>query len=88
MKAAADRLTQELEAVGVEVLLDDRDERPGVKFNDMDLIGIPVRVVVGAKNLPKVEIKLRSGGDAELVPLEDAAQKIAGMVRAGIAGCQ
>lgn len=58
---AAEKLYSELQEAGVEVLYDDRDERPGVKFKDADLIGIPVRVVVGAKSLKedKVELSLR-----------------------------
>ncbi len=59
-KVAAD-LEAQLEAAGVDVLVDDREERPGVKFKDADLIGFPVRVVVGAKGLAKggVEVKAR-----------------------------
>ncbi len=85
MKDACDKLYQQLSDAGLEVLLDDRDERPGVKFNDMDLIGFPIRVTVGDKNLPNVEIKNRNSSEAELVPLEDATEKIAGMVRAAMA---
>lgn len=85
MKDACDKLYQQLSDAGVEVLLDDRDERPGVKFNDMDLIGFPIRVTVGDKNLPNVEIKNRNSSEAELVPLEDAGEKIVGMVRAAMA---
>lgn len=76
MQEAADRLYDELLKAGVEVLLDDRDERPGVKFNDMDLVGFPVRVTVGDKNLPNVEVKLRGEADAQLVPLDEAAARI------------
>ena len=68
----------------MEVLLDDRDERPGVKFNDMDLIGFPIRVTVGDKNLPNVEIKLRTADSPELVPLDEAAQKISAMVKSAM----
>ena len=85
MKEAADKLHAELEAAGVDVLLDDREERPGVKFKDMDLIGIPVRIVVGDKNLPNVEVKLRSAKDASLVPLAEAGAKVAGIVKAALA---
>ena len=84
MKDAADRLYGELRAAGVEVLLDDRDERPGVKFNDMDLIGFPIRVTVGDKNLPNVEIKLRTADSPELVPLDEAAKKISAMVKSAM----
>ena len=54
-------------AAGVEVLLDDRDERPGVKFKDADLIGIPLRIAVGKKGLAegKVEWKLRGGKEVD-----------------------
>lgn len=82
MKEAADKIYDELLKAGVEVLLDDRDERPGVKFNDMDLIGFPVRITVGDKNLPNVEIKMRSSEQAELVPLENAAAKVSEIVKA------
>jgi prolyl-tRNA synthetase len=67
------------------VLLDDRDERPGVKFNDMDLIGFPIRITVGDKNLPNVEVKLRSAAEAELVPLDQAVEKVSAMVKSAIA---
>lgn len=82
MKEAADKIYDELLKAGVEVLLDDRDERPGVKFNDMDLIGFPVRITVGDKNLPNVEIKMRSSEQTELVPLENAAAKASEIVKA------
>ena len=59
--AVADKLEADLEAVGVDVIVDDRQDRPGVKFKDADLIGFPVRVVVGAKGLANggVEVKRR-----------------------------
>ncbi|MDY4901363.1 MAG: proline--tRNA ligase [Treponema sp.] len=81
MKDAADKLYQQLSSAGIEVLLDDRDERPGVKFNDADLIGFPIRITVGDKNLPDVEIKVRTQEEASLVPLEDAAEKVIQMVK-------
>ena len=80
MKEAADRLYEELSKKGVEVLLDDRDERPGVKFNDMDLMGFPIRITVGEKNLPNVEVKLRREAEAKLIPLEEAADFAAKLV--------
>jgi prolyl-tRNA synthetase len=89
VKAAADSLAADLEAKGVEVLLDDRNERPGVKFNDADLIGIPYRVVVGDKNLagvvPKVEIKRRSESESRLADLANAATELAEVVRSDLA---
>jgi len=77
--AACDKLTEELEQAGVEVLLDDRDERAGVKFNDADLLGIPWRIVVGDKNLAggMVELKRRNEKEARLAPLSGAAAEIA-----------
>ncbi len=85
MKDAADSLYSQLTDAGIEVLLDDRNERPGVKFMDADLIGYPVRVVVGEKNLPNVEVKLRNEKDAELIPLENASEKIAKIVLSALA---
>lgn len=81
MKEVADKLYEELESKGIEVLLDDRNERPGVKFKDFDLIGIPIRIVVGEKNLPNVEIKLRKESEAHLVPKENAAAEAERIVR-------
>ena len=74
VRREADRLYAELRAKGVEVLYDDRDERPGVKFKDADLVGIPVRVTVGAKSLAegKVEVSLRRDRVKELVAAADA----------------
>ena len=63
---------------GVEVLLDDRDERPGRKFKDADLIGVPLRVTVGPKGLEqgKVDVKLRVNKDAEGVPVGDVVDRV------------
>ncbi len=71
VKKAADELYLQLKTNGVEVLLDDRDERPGVKFADMELIGIPHRVVIGDKSLNEgvIEYKHRRSGEAKNVPL-------------------
>jgi prolyl-tRNA synthetase len=70
----ATRIHDELAAAGVDVLLDDRDARPGVKFNDADLIGIPLRVVVGDRGLKDgaVEIKRRTDAEPTAVPVDDA----------------
>ncbi|HRR33952.1 MAG TPA: proline--tRNA ligase [Kiritimatiellia bacterium] len=77
--AVVDGLEQALAARGLDVLVDDREERPGVKFKDADLIGCPIRVVVGAKGLAKggVEIKLRTSKEITLVPADQAADAIA-----------
>lgn len=73
----AEELYNELTDMGVETLLDDRDERTGVKFKDADLIGIPIRIVVGKKiSENKVEFKLRSNKDLEIIPLDLVIEKI------------
>ena len=66
IQAASDRLYQQLQKRGVEVLLDDRDERPGVKFKDADLVGIPLRLTVGAKGLEKDTVELRGAATGKL----------------------
>ncbi|OGO29887.1 MAG: proline--tRNA ligase [Chloroflexi bacterium RBG_16_56_11] len=78
----AEKLYQELRAAGLEVLFDDREESPGVKFNDADLLGIPFRVTVSPRTLQKdsVELKKRSEKESELVPLTDIIGKIQAMV--------
>ena len=81
MQEVADKLYAELTAAGIEVILDDRSERPGVKFTDSELIGYPVRIVVGDKNLPNVEVKIRTADAAELVPQDQAAEKVAAYVK-------
>ena len=80
-KETADSIYEQLTKAGIEVLLDDRNERPGVKFKDMDLIGIPIRIVVGDKNLPNVEMKLRSDTDSVLVPASEVALKAEQIVK-------
>jgi prolyl-tRNA synthetase len=85
MKENADRIYDELTKAGIEVLLDDRDERPGVKFNDADLIGFPVRIVVGDKNLPNVELKERSAEKPDLVPAAEAAKRAEDIVHKALA---
>ena len=67
-----------LQNIGVEVLYDDRDESPGVKFNDADLIGIPVRLTVSTRSIKDggVELKLRRESQLTIVPLEDVAQRV------------
>jgi len=82
IKRVADELYQDLLAREVEVLLDDRDERPGVKFKDADLIGIPLRVTVGAKGLERgcVELRWRRDGKTEDLPVAEAGRKIHALV--------
>jgi prolyl-tRNA synthetase len=89
VKAAADRLAADFEKAGMEVLLDDRNERPGVKFNDADLTGIPWRVVVGDKGLaqpsPQVEIKRRNEKENRMVDVDKAAKELELKIREEIA---
>ncbi len=83
VRSTADALVATLEAKGVEVLFDDRDESAGVKFADADLIGIPYRVTVSKRSLKEksVELKGRASSEAELVPLDLAADRIQDIVR-------
>ena len=80
VKTAADRLCAELESLNIEVLLDDRNERPGVKFNDADLLGIPWRVLIGDKSLsgevPSVEVKRRTDKESRMLALDIAAKEL------------
>jgi prolyl-tRNA synthetase len=73
-----DALEKSLQERGVDVFVDDREERPGVKFKDADLIGCPIRVVAGAKGLAKggVEVKLRTSKEVELIPADQAADRL------------
>jgi prolyl-tRNA synthetase len=65
------------------VLYDDRDERPGVKFKDADLIGLPLRVSVGERSLAKgeVEVKVRSTGQVIMLPVATASERICEILR-------
>jgi prolyl-tRNA synthetase len=87
VRDAAEPLYEALLAAGVEVLLDDRDVRPGVKFADIELLGIPHRVVIGERGLAEgmLEYRARRASDNEALPLEGAAEALAERVRAGIA---
>ena len=75
VREASERLYSELGAAGIEVLLDDRDARPGVKFADAELYGIPHRIVVGERGLDagKLEYRHRRASESEEFPLADAA---------------
>lgn len=79
----AEAIYGSLQDQGLEVILDDRDERAGVKFNDADLIGIPIRVTVGPKRLAEgaVEVKLRKSDQIKAVKLEDITGYVAGLVQ-------
>ncbi|NTV51440.1 MAG: proline--tRNA ligase [Candidatus Firestonebacteria bacterium] len=83
--AMAEDVYAELQAAGVDVLLDDREERAGVKFKDADLIGFPLRLTFGksvAENL--IELKHRSTGQVEMVPRSEVVAKIKALIQAGI----
>jgi prolyl-tRNA synthetase len=82
---AADEIYDALGDAGVDVIIDDRNERPGVKFNDAELIGIPYRVTVGPRGLADgvVEINERATGMTEPVPLQEAVSHLVGRIEAG-----
>jgi prolyl-tRNA synthetase len=87
--AAARGIHDALGDAGVDVLWDDRDERPGVKFKDADLVGVPLRVTIGARGLAsgQVELKVRTSPDpraVELLPVTKAADIVADRVRAAL----
>jgi prolyl-tRNA synthetase len=81
VRETAERLYAELEAAGLDVLLDDRDARPGVKFADDELIGVPHRIVIGDKGLDRgvLEYKRRRDGHAAEVPLAEAVEFLQSM---------
>ena len=81
--AKAEEIYMQLKKVGLETVIDDRNERPGVKFKDADLIGYPLRVVVGPKTLTegKLEVKIRKTGEIRYLPLDgDYVQDIKNMI--------
>ncbi|MGD9393748.1 MAG: proline--tRNA ligase [Dehalococcoidia bacterium] len=82
VEEVAEKLYAELETAGLEVLFDDRQESPGVKFNDADLLGMPIRLTVSPRTLEKnsVELKKRSEKDSKLVPLAEAVKKLKELV--------
>jgi len=81
----AERLYDELRAAGVDVLLDDRDGRPGVKFADAELIGIPLRVTIGPRGLENsiVELTARTDGERHDVPVDDVVARLVDLVVTG-----
>ncbi|MEX2643320.1 MAG: proline--tRNA ligase [Acetobacterales bacterium] len=83
--AASDALYAQLEEAGVEVLYDDRDERAGVKFADMELIGLPWQVVVGPRGVQAgtIELKSRRTGEAEEIPAADAVKRLSNLFTGG-----
>jgi prolyl-tRNA synthetase len=82
--AASAAAVSQLEAAGIDVLYDDRDERAGAKFATMDLIGVPYQLIVGPKGVKagEAEVKVRKGGARRTVPLSVAADEIIRVVKA------
>jgi prolyl-tRNA synthetase len=78
VKEATDRLYQDLTTAGVEVILDDRGERPGAMFADWELIGVPYRVVIGERGLKEgqLEFQERTDSEASQVPVGDVAKTV------------
>jgi prolyl-tRNA synthetase len=83
----AEELYQKLNAANVEVMLDDRDERPGVKFKDADLIGIPLRITIGPKSLAlgEAEVKYRQSGAEDRWPLDQVVAKATAFIEKSLA---
>lgn len=86
VRRASESLYVDLSEKNIEVILDDRDERVGVKFMDADLIGIPLRVTIGSKKLSQetVEVKIRKSGEVLDVSLEGIVEFIARFIREGV----
>lgn len=80
----AERLFEELVGAGIETVIDDRDERPGVKFADNDLMGFPYQIILGRRGLERgvVELKDRATGEREDVPVDEVVAKVAALVEA------
>ena len=74
MRLAAETTYKKLWELGVETLLDDRSDRLGVKFKDAELLGIPLQIIIGPKNLDegKVEVKLRKTGKSQLISFPES----------------
>jgi prolyl-tRNA synthetase len=78
----AEKIYAELTARGVDVILDDRDERPGVKFKDADLVGFPLRIAIGEKSLAKGEIEIKPRNSAvQLVKTSEAVERVLAMLQ-------
>jgi prolyl-tRNA synthetase len=79
----AEKIYAELKAKGVEVILDDRDERPGVKFKDADLVGFPIRIALGEKTLAKGEVEVKPRSSAvQFVKIENAVESVVALAKA------
>jgi prolyl-tRNA synthetase len=84
VREASDQLYKDLSAAGIEVILDDRGERPGAMFADWELIGVPFRVVIGERGLKEgqLEFQARTDTEATQVPVADVATKVKTMIQA------
>jgi prolyl-tRNA synthetase len=84
---AAESLYADLKAQDLEVLFDDRNESPGVKFNDADLLGMPIRITISPRTLEKnsLEVKLRSEGKSQLMPLEGIVTRLKEIINQSLA---
>jgi prolyl-tRNA synthetase len=84
---AAESIYQQLEARGIDCLMDDRKARPGFKFKDADLVGIPLRIIVGGRGLADgvVEVKWRTEDQARHIPLDQAVDTVGDEIAARIA---
>ena len=78
VSGVCEQLYKDLGKLGYDVLLDDRDESPGIKFNDADLLGFPIQIIAGKKNVDNgnVELKYRRTGEREVVAISDVINKI------------
>ena len=77
----AEKIYTELTAHGVDVILDDRDDRPGVKFKDSELVGFPIRIGIGEKSLAKGEVELKPrNGALQAIKAEDAVEAVIKLV--------
>lgn len=87
VREAADKLYQDLLSAGIEVILDDRGERPGAMFADWELIGVPYRVVIGERGLKEgqLEFQARTDAEASVIPVGDVAKKVIDLVKAQLA---
>ena len=87
VREASDKLYQDLMSAGIEVILDDRGERPGAMFADWELIGVPYRVVIGERGLKEgqLEFQARTDAEASTIPMGDVASRVIDLVKAQLA---
>jgi prolyl-tRNA synthetase len=84
VRQAADELHHQLENAGIDVVLDDRGERPGAMFADWELIGVPYRLVIGERSLKEGNVEFQGRGEstAQLVPVNEITEKAISIIRA------